>query len=49
MGDDIEIYISDKTMDQLGSYGSSNEMLTLPHLLTCNVYSFDPVPKSWSY
>ena len=49
VGDDIEIYISDKKMDQLGSYGSNNEMLTLSHLLTCNVYSFDPVSKSWSY
>ena len=42
VGDDIEIYISDKKMDQLGSYGSNNEMLTLSQLLTCNVYSFDP-------
>ena len=30
-------------MDQLGSYGSNNEMLTLSQLLTCNICSFDPV------
>ena len=33
VGDDIEIYISDKKMDQLGSYGSNNEMLTLSILI----------------
>ena len=40
VGDDIEIYISDKKMDQLGSYGNNNEMLTLSHLLTCTHVSY---------
>ena len=41
VGEDIEAYISDTIMDVLGSYGTSNEMVTLSHLLLCNIYSFD--------
>ena len=34
-GDDIETYIATTKMDQMGSYGTHIEMLTLSHLLLC--------------
>ena len=50
VGEDIEAYISDTKMDVLGSYGTSNEMVTLSHLLLCNIYSFDAdLAFSWSF
>ena len=49
MGDDIEVYIATTKMDQMGSYGTDNEMLTLSHLLLCNVYSFNAMALNWSY
>ena len=49
MGDDIEAYIATTKMDQMGSYGTDNEMLTLSHLLLCNVYSLNAMALNWSY
>ena len=49
VGDDIEAYIATTKMDQIGSYGTDNEMLTLSHLLLCNVYSFNAMALNWSY
>ena len=50
VGEDIEAYISDNKMDVLGSYGTSNEMVALSHLLLCNIYSFDAdFAFSWSF
>ena len=49
VGDDIEAYIATTKMDQTGSYGTDNEMLTLSHLLLCNVYSFNAMALNWSY
>ena len=34
-------------MGQMGSYGTHIEMLTLSHLLLCNVNSFDAVASNW--
>eukprot|EP00731_Ephydatia_muelleri_P005830 Em0003g78a len=48
-GDDIEAYIANRKMDRNGSYGTNNEMLTLSHLLMCNVYSFNAQASNWSY
>ena len=45
-GDDIEAYIANTKMDRNGSYGT---MLTLSHLLVCNVCSFDAGASNWSY
>ena len=33
----------------MGNYGMDNEMLTLSHLLLCNVYSFNAMALNWSY
>ena len=49
VGDDVEAYICATKMDQLGSYGTDNDMLTLSHLLECNIYSYHPVALRWSY
>ena len=48
-GDDIEAYIANRKMDRKRSYGTNNEMLTLSHLLMCNVYSFNAQASNWSY
>ena len=49
VGEDIEAFISDTKLDVLGSYGTRNEMVTLSHLLLCNIYSFGAdFAFSWS-
>ena len=47
VGDDIEAYICATKMDQLCSYGIDNEMLTLSHLLECNIYSYHYDGPTW--
>ena len=44
---DIETYISTTRMWYSGTWGSTAEMLTLAHLVQCNIYSYNPTANIW--
>ena len=47
MGSSVQEYIHNTRIDKVNSWGTTNEMSVLAHLLKCNIYAFSTINQRW--
>ena len=48
MDSSINEYIRNTRIDKANSWGTTNEMSVLAHLLKCNIYAFSTINLTWT-